>query len=86
MYVDYVTGWINACIILHSFYMDQELELQKDFLQDGGEWENVQRHFYRSVQPADKEPDTFRRRTLTNAMDEREMLKTKLFDEIGRRK
>ncbi len=30
--VVHLTGWINACIILHSFCMYQELELQKDFL------------------------------------------------------
>lgn len=84
--VIYVIGWINTCIILHSFYMDQELELQKDFLQDIWKWENVQRHFYGSVKPADEKLDAFQRRTLVNAMNKTEMLKIKLFDTIGLKK
>lgn len=57
--VIYITRWINACIILHFFYIDQELKLQKDFLQDRRKWENVQHHFYGSVKPTNKEPDAF---------------------------
>ena len=84
--VVYLTGWINACIILHSFCMDQELELQKDFLQDGREWEHFQRHFNGSIKPAEEEPDASRKKTLASAMEEREMLKNELLETIGRRK
>lgn len=66
--------------------MDQELELQKDFLQDGREWEHFQRHFYGSIKPAEEEPDASRKKTLASAMEEREMLKNELLETTGRRK
>lgn len=80
----YATGWINACIILHSFCMDQKLDLQKDFLRDGLEHETEQQKFYQPVVPVENESDLARKRTLTNAMEGREILKEQLFAAIGR--
>lgn len=31
----YVTDWINACMILQCFCIDQELDMAKNFLEDG---------------------------------------------------
>lgn len=31
----YATAWINACIVLHAFCMDQELEIDEKWLKDG---------------------------------------------------
>lgn len=49
----YVTGWINACIILQCFCIDQELNLQRDFLTDGRNWERAQQEAYQLVIPAE---------------------------------
>lgn len=38
----YVTLWINTCIILHAFCLDQELEIETDWLKDGVDWEKEQ--------------------------------------------
>ena len=38
----YVTLWINTCIILHAFCLDQELEIEADWLKDGIDWEREQ--------------------------------------------
>ena len=36
----FVTAWINACIMLHAFCMDQELEINQGWLRDGPKHEH----------------------------------------------
>ena len=31
----FATAWINACIVLHTFCIDQELEINQGWLKDG---------------------------------------------------
>lgn len=81
--VRYATEWINACIILHSFCMDYELELQRDFLRDGAKFETQQQKTYQPVVPTEDESDVDRKRTLANAIEGRESLKQQLFAAIS---
>lgn len=37
--VAYGIFWINICIILYIFCLDQELEIETDWLKDGMHWE-----------------------------------------------
>lgn len=78
--VVYVTGWINACIILQCFCIDQELSLADDFLADSFDWENKQQASYQAVVPAEDESNVNRKQTLAGAEKSWELLKKKLFD------
>lgn len=35
----YATAWINACIVLHAFCLDQELDIDQEWLKDGQQFE-----------------------------------------------
>lgn len=37
--LDYAVAWINTCIVLHAFCMDQELDIDQEWLKDGQEFE-----------------------------------------------
>ena len=58
----YLTRWINACIILHFFCIDQKLELQKNFLQDRHEWENIQCYLYGPFKFVEEKFDSLRKK------------------------
>ena len=52
----YVTLWINICIILHAFCLDQELEIETDWLKDGMDWEKKQNEDMDREQEAESMP------------------------------
>ena len=52
----YVTLWINTCIILHAFCLDQELKIEADWLKDGIDWEREQNRDIERKQEAESMP------------------------------
>lgn len=52
----YVTLWINTCIILHAFYLDQELEIETNWLKDRIDWEKNQNEDIEREQEAENMP------------------------------
>ncbi len=41
--MSYASCWIQACIVLHAFELDMELETDEAWLEDGVVWERQQR-------------------------------------------
>lgn len=41
--ISYASCWIQACIVLHAFALDMELETDEAWLEDGVVWERQQR-------------------------------------------
>ena len=82
--VTFAMAWVNACIVLHSFYLDDELEVQRDWLENGVRFE---RELREDRDPGMNEaPATTlkeaagRKATLQKGKKVRELLKNKLLD------
>lgn len=56
-----MTLWINACIIFHAFCLDQELEIEADWLKDRIDWEKEQNRDIEREQEAESMPVCGRR-------------------------
>lgn len=41
--IKFAVAWINACLILHSFCIDEESSIKEDMLRNGVQWEYEQR-------------------------------------------
>ena len=82
--VTFAMAWVNACIVLHSFCLDDELEVQRDWLDNGAAFEQWIREDRdpEMDEPAAMNPQTaaIRRVTLQQGKDVRECLKKKLLD------
>lgn len=61
-------------------------QITKKLFQNGLQWKNIQRYFYGPVKPQEKEPDTLQKKTWAKTIEERKILKIKLFDINCRRK
>lgn len=40
----FATLWITSCIIIHSFCYNHKIDIQKDWLKDGVQWEQAQKN------------------------------------------
>lgn len=74
----FATAWINACIVLHTFCMDQELEINEGWLRDG------QKHEYRlRIMPSHSStPIQSKDITLTERKQARKNLKRLLLEAL----
>lgn len=82
--VSFVIIWVNVCIVLHSFYFDDELKIQRDWLNDDVKFK---RQFKKDRDPKMNETsaptfkNTAKRKTiLKKGKKVRELLKNKLLD------
>ena len=77
--LDYAVAWINACIVLHAFCMDQELDIDQEWLKDGQEFERGLRT--RAALP--DETTQSGGSTLNEGEEAREDLKSSLLEALG---
>ena len=72
----FATAWINACIVLYAFCMDQELEINQGWLRDGQKHEHRLRTMLSQLNTLIQSKNTI----LTEGKQVRENLKQMLLD------